>query len=266
MTSNKVALPGLTRADSTTMSTDDARKAIPKNKNPFHVVTTWTPEMLQLIDIDIPEPTETTNDFTRSKQKASRYWSTDVTFRYRDPETNREFTSGVIKMSDNDVPRIDSLSYGNDFFYATCNKAIGDAVVAAASKKNLSVTTDDEKTVSNQNQWWKTINKAKGRCGVLDNEGTFTPRDLHAIMLKTEAGIKASLDISIKLKYNTKDGSNRKPTSQFRIVLDLSRGFIRRLRNDVAPPPLESSIETAPVSRSDIATEDLLDELNSLEI
>jgi hypothetical protein len=266
MTSNKVALPGLTNSKSSTMSEDQVRAQFPKNKNPFHVITNWTPEMLSLVDIDVPEPIETTNDFTRSKQRAARYWSTEVTFNYTDPETNKEYKSGVIKMSDNDIPRIDNQSYGGDYFYATCNKAIGDAIVKAAAKKNIAATTDDEKTVSNENQWWKTINKAKGRMGVLDGSGNFNPKDLHGIMLKTEAGVKGAIDISVKLKFNTKDGSNKKPSSQFRLVFDLSRGFIRKLRNDVAPPPLETSVETAPVSKKDIASDELLQELDALEI
>ena len=85
-------------------------------------------------------------------------------------------------------------------------------------------------------------------------------------MLKTEAGIKGAIDISVKLKFGSKDGSNKKPSSQFRLVFDLSRGFIRKLRNDVAPPPLETSVETAPVSKRDIATDDLLQEIDALEI
>jgi hypothetical protein len=266
MTSSRVALPGLTNSNTATMSEDQVRAQFPKGKNPFHVITNWTPEMLNLVEIEVDEPVETTNDFTRGKQKAARYWSSDVKFSYTDPETNKEYKSGVIKMSDNDIPRVDSLSYGGDYFYATCNKAIGDAVVKAAAKKNIAATTDDEKTMSNQNQWWKTINKAKGRMGVLDSDGNFNPKDLHGVMLKTEAGIKGSIDISIKLKYNTKDGSNRKPNSQFRLVFDLSRGFIRKLRNDVPAPPIESSVETAPVSKKDIASNELLDELNSLQL
>ena len=115
---------------------------------------------------------------------------------------------------------------------------------------------DDEKTLSNENQWWKTINKAKGRMGVLDTSRNFLPKDLHNVMIKTESGVKASLDISVKLKCNTKDGSNRSPSTQFRMVFDLSRGFIRSLRNDVAPPPLEASVETAPVTKKDIATDE----------
>jgi hypothetical protein len=266
MTSSKVALPGLTNSRTSNMSEEQARAQFPKKGNPFHIVTNWTPQMLDLIEIDVPEPIETTNDFTRSKQRAARYWSTEVTFRYTDPETNKEYSSGIIKMTDCDIPRIDNQSYGVDYFYATCNRAIGEAIVKAAGKKNIAATVDDEKAVSNENQWWKTINKAKGRIGVLDGTGNFNPKDLHGIMLKTEAGIKGAIDISVKLKFGSKDGSNKKPSSQFRLVFDLSRGFIRKLRNDVAPPPLETSVETAPVSKKDIANDDLLQELDALEI
>ena len=92
MTSNKVALPGLTNTNTPKMSEESARAQFPKKGNPFHIVTNWTPEMLKLIEIDVPEPIETTNDFTRSKQRAARYWSTEVSFRYTDPETNKEYT------------------------------------------------------------------------------------------------------------------------------------------------------------------------------
>lgn len=266
MTTIGVPLSGLTDKQRPNMSEESARSSIPKNKNPFHVVSNWTPEMLKLVDIVVPEPIETTNDFTKSKQRAARYWSTEVTFQYEDPDTKRVWSSKIIKMAECDVPRVDNASYGGDYFYATCNKAIGDAIVAAANKKNIAATIDDEKTVSNENQWWKTINKAKNRIGVLDKEGNFAAQDLHNIMLKTEAGLKVALDVSVKLKYNTKDGSNRKPDSPFRLVFDASRGFIRKLRNDIMPPPLESSIETAPASKKDIAGDELLDELASLQI
>lgn len=246
--------------------TSDARKAFPKNRNPFHVIKEWTPQMLELVEIRVGDAVETTNDFTKSKSKAARYWSRSVTFSYTDPETNKEYTSGVIRMTNNDIPWINNQSYGVGFFYATCNRAIGNAIVDAATKKSVTCTMDDEKTVSNENQWWKTINKAENRIGALEKDGTFVPRNIHDIMLKTEAGIKASLDVIVKLKFNTKDGSNIKPNSQYRINFDLSRGFIRGLRNDVAPPSIEASVETAPVSKTDIATDELLDELESLGI
>lgn len=69
-----------------------------------------------------------------------------------DPTSNKEYSSSIIKISKCDIPRVDSASYGGDYFHATCNRSIGEAIVAAAAKKNISVIIDDEKTVSNERQ------------------------------------------------------------------------------------------------------------------
>lgn len=259
--SSKVPLPGLARTDK--MSKDTAK--IPAGKNPFHTISNWTPELLQQVEIVVDDAVETTNDFTRSKQKAARYWSADVKFRYNDGKT--EYESGVIKMTNNDIPYIKNESYGGGYFYATCNVNIGNAIRDAAAKKNVQVSTDDEKTMSSSEQWWKTINKAEGRVGILQKDGTFVPKDLHGILVKTESGIRASIDVTVKVKFNSKAGKNFNPNKDvFRIVFDCSRCTIKSLRNPVDPPPLESSVEQAPSSRTDIANDDLINELESLEI
>lgn len=238
---------------------------IPPGKNPFHTINNWTPELLSLIEIVVDTPIETTNDFTRSKQKAGRYWSTEVKFKYNDGKN--EYESGVIKMTNNSVPYIKNESYGGGYFYATCNKAIGDAIRDAAAKSNIQVATDDEKAISNTEQWWKTINKADGKVGILQDDGTFVPRDLHEILLKTESGVSMSIDVIVKLKFGSKTGKNYNPSKdKLRIILDCSRGIIKGLRNGIEPPPIEASVEQTPVSRTDIATESLLAELESLDL
>lgn len=262
MTSKKVPLPGLTRENNMSTSTD---QKIPAGKNPFHVVTNWTPELLSKIEVVVEDPIETTNDFTRSKQKAARYWSGDVKFKFSDGKA--EYESGVIKMSNNQIPYIKNESYGGGYFYATCNRAIGEAIRDAAAKKNINVVIDDEKAMSDTEHWWKTINKTDGRVGVLQQDATFVPKDFHQVLVKTESGISASIDVIVKLKFNSRSGKNFNPGKDaYRINFDCSRAVIRSLRNPIEPPPLQTSVEQVPVSRADVAAESLLNELDSLEI
>lgn len=259
----KVPLPGITKLPAK-MSEEVQKSPFPKNSNPFYVVTDWKPELFEHVTVRISDPTETTNDFTRLKSKTARYWVCDVGFEYTDPNTNRRYKSGIMKMTDCDVPYVNSQNYGTNFFYSTCNRHIGDAIIKAAAKKNMLVSPDDERVISNPNQWWKTINKVDGRVGTLDADANFRPVDLHELFARTENGIKASLDVVAKLKFSTKDGSNIRQGSQFRIAFDLSRGLIKGLNNNVAPPMLESSIEIAPVRKTDVTSADLAEELSAL--
>ncbi|KAK5153554.1 hypothetical protein LTR04_006172 [Oleoguttula sp. CCFEE 6159] len=72
--------PGL-QSPSNNMNQQQSVK-LPSGKNSFASVTDWTLELLSQIEIVVSQPEETTNDFTRSKKKAARYWATDAVFKF----------------------------------------------------------------------------------------------------------------------------------------------------------------------------------------
>lgn len=250
---SKVPLVGMAR------SGEKQPQQLPKNKNPFDTQSNWTADLLDQINVFVGEPIETTNDFTKSKKANARYWSTEVVFKYE------SYESKVIKMAGCQVPYVQSASYGGDYFYTTFNKALGDAIVKAGNDIGLTVQANDDKLPYTDEFPWKTINKAAGRVGILDKEGKFIPKDLHNVLLKTEGGIRASVDIIIKLKGNT-TGSNRNARTPFKIVADCSRCYIRQTRQDIPAPELESVVETLRGTRADVASDDLISELESLDL
>lgn len=249
----KVPLTGMAKNNTTQAQT------LPPNKNPFETISNWTPELLSLIDVVVAEPVETTNDFTKSKKANARYWSAEVLFRYE------AYESKVIKMTGCQIPYIQNASYGGDYFYSTFNKALGDAIVKAGNNIGLTVQPNEDKLPYTDEFPWKTINKAGGRVGILDREARFLPKNLHDLLLKTESGIRASIDVIIKLKGNT-NGPNRNQRTPFKIVVDCSRCYIRQTRQDIPAPELESVVETIRGTKADIASDDLINELEGLEL
>lgn len=232
---------------------------LPENKNPFETVSNWDAAKLAQIEVNVAEPVETTNDFTRSKKAAARYWSAEVRFKFRGYE------SKVVKMSQCGIPYIGSESYGGDYFYATVNKALVDAVAKAGNDAGLTIQPNDDKLPFTEDTPWKTINKAKGRAGVLDKSGSFHAKDLHGVFVKTEKGVGASIDVIFKLKAHT-EGAARTQRTPFKVVMDCSRCYIRSLRHEVEPPALETVVETMLATKADVAPDGLIDELEGLEI
>lgn len=247
---SKVALHGMAKNKPPPLS---------KDKNPFEVVSNWTPELLEQIEVFIAEPIETTNDFTRSKKAAARYWSSDVVFKYAGYE------SRVIKTTGCQIPYIPAEKYGEDFFYSTFNKDLGSAIVKAGNNIGLTVQDHDDKLPYTDELPWKRVNKARGRVGTLERNGTFSAKDLHNILLKTESGIRASIDVVIKVKGNTA-GENRNQRTPFKIAVDCSRCYIRKIREDIPAPELESVVETIRGNKADVASDDLVSELENLEL
>ena len=254
MNTTKVALPGLTNKPQM------AQAQFPEGKNPFEAVSQWTPDLLSKVEVLVSTPVETTSDFTRTKKPGARYWSSDVTFKYKN------FESKVIKMSSCDIPYIASESYGGDYMYALINRAIGDAVVRAGTEATLTVQANDDKLACSGDIWWKTINKIKGRVGTLNKEGSFVPRDFHGILAKTEGGVRGTIDVIFKLKCHTDDKSNRTGRTPFKIVADCSRFYIKQLNQDIVAPPLEATVETIRGNRADVATDDLMSAIDALEL
>jgi hypothetical protein len=254
---SKVALPGLTSAKPPKM-TEVSEDTLPKGKNPFLTTLTWTPELMKQIEVVISDLTETTSDFTRKRNPKNRYWKAKVSFKHG------SYTSQIIKIGGCEVPYMKATNYGKDYFIASLQKPIADAIIASAMQKEIIVTKNDPKIHCPDNEWWATINGIAGRTGIVDGAGNFVTRDLDLILQKTEQGVLVNLDLVLTIRLTTTDGSERSSKSPFRIVPDCSRAAIKELRRDVQPPQVESQIPQQQAARGDVASQDLIDALDAL--
>ena len=260
MKTNAVPLPGLANQNSSM-----SLSKLAAGKNPFYSITNWDEDSLRNVTVEVKKTIETTNDYTRKSKPSSRYWSSDVLFKYTDA-SGKEFSSKVIKMGICDIPYVPSESYGSNYFYANVNAAIVRKIVEAANDSQMNVSEYDKKLSSTEANRWFTINKSQNKVGTLDAKGTMNPRDLHEILVKTEKGVTATVDVIVKLKADDPNGSERSSRTPFHVNFDCSRATIKKRHTYIEPPPLESSVEQAPAQKSDIATDELIGELESLGI
>ncbi|KAJ4002538.1 hypothetical protein NW766_012863, partial [Fusarium irregulare] len=250
------ALPGLTAQHRSSPTSDNM--SLPANKNPFTSVGKWTQALMDQIEINIDDIKETTSDFTRKKYPKNRYWKALVNFKHG------KYEQRVIKMSDCDVPFIKSGTYGTEYIVARLQKVVGDAIVAKALEKDIVVSLQDKRAVSDENNWWATVNNTNGRIGIIDANGNFEPKDLGVVFIKTEQGVKLNLDVVFSIKLTLTDGRERTTRDAFNLVADCSRGAIMAIRQDIEPPTVEAAIPQQPASKNDVASQELCDALDSL--
>jgi len=253
---SKVALPGLTNSSANPLSS--RTMSLPTNKNPFTIVGKWTDDLIKQIEIKIDEINETTSDFTRKRHPNNRYWKAQVHFKHG------KYEQRIIKMADCDVPYIKATNYGTDYIVARLQKAVGDAIVQEALKKDIVVSLQDKRAASDENNWWMTINNTSGRIGVIDKQGQFDPKDLGAIFTKTNEGVKLNLDLVFSIRLTITDKRERTSRDAFTLVADCSRGAITAARLDIQAPSVEASIPQQPASKEDIASAELIDMIDGL--
>ncbi|KJZ69349.1 hypothetical protein HIM_11260 [Hirsutella minnesotensis 3608] len=232
--------------------------SLTSGKNPFPNVGKWTPELLNRIQVEIDDVKETTSPFTRSKNPGNRYWKAYVHFKFE------KFESKIIKMTDCDVPHIKASNYGTDFIIARLQKSVGDKIVAEALKKDIVVSLDDKRVPSDENNWWLTINNTSGRIGTINPRGEFDPKDLGAIFKATEEGVKLNLDLVFSLKLTLENKRDRSNVDKFSLVADCSRGAIRAIRQAVEAPSIDTAIPQQKASKDDVASQELVDEIDKL--
>ncbi|PHH90156.1 hypothetical protein CDD83_4378 [Cordyceps sp. RAO-2017] len=234
--------------------------SLPTKKNPFVATGKWTLPLLEQLEIKIDDIAETTSDFTRIKNPTNRYWKAYIHF------VSGKYESRIIKMCDCDVPYMKATNYGTEFIVARLQKVVGDAIKAKALEKNIVVDLSDKRAASDENNWWMTINNVNGRIGLIDGEGRFEPRDLGAIMNKTEAGVKLNLDLVLSLRLTLENKKDRDSRSAFNIVADCSRGAIIAARQDIEAPAVETGVPQQSASKEDVASQELVDMLSELDI
>ncbi|KAF5530701.1 hypothetical protein FNAPI_13495 [Fusarium napiforme] len=232
--------------------------SLPTNKNPFTSVGKWTQALVDQLDIEIDDIKETTSDFTRKKYPKNRYWKAQIKFKHG------QYGIKIVKMNDCDVPYIKSATYGTKYILARLQKVVGDTIAAKALEKDIIVSLQDKRAVSDENNWWVTINNTNGRIGIIDSHGNFDPKDAGAVFAKTEQGMKLNIDLVFSIKLTITDGRDRTTKDAFTLVADCSRGAIQAIRQDIEPPAVEATIPQQAASKSDIASQELCDALDSL--
>lgn len=258
---SKVPLPGLTKSSKAILNDlNMSQTKFSSNKNPFTTNAKWTPDLLKQISIVIDDPVETTSNFTRQRNPTNRYWKAQVHFEFD------KFKQRIIKMADCDVPYIKATNYGSQFIVARLQKAVSDAIVAEALKKNIIITIQDKRAASDDNNWWTTINNIDGRIGTVDNAGQFEPKDLGAIFNKTQEGVKINFDVVLTIKLTTTDKRDKTSRDAFSLVADCSRGALIAVKQDIEAPQVETNIPQQPASKGDIAPQELTELIDQLLI
>lgn len=252
---SKVPLPGLSNEKQSKMS-----DPLPKGKNPFNNRGDWTPEQLKQLNITVADLRETTSDFTRKRNPGHRYWKGQIIFKFDG------FESRILKMNNCAVPYNKNATYGKDFIYANLQKPVADAIVAACAREEIIATHHDNKLSGTDQDWWATINGTDGRLGTVDQSGDFDPKDMKTVFDRSENGALFNFDLVFSIRLTIEGGRERRPNDSFRIVTDCSRGAVKAINQSIPPPFVESQIPQQKATRTDVASQELLDAIGALSV
>lgn len=255
-----VPLTGLARTEN--MSEENKETAavkLPKG-NPFETFNGWNEELFNEVKVTVGTINETTSDFTKKKNPTHRYWRAPIKF------SCKGYESEVLKQSSIQVPYNKGQTYGQDYMYVAMPKFIGKHIAEAAAKQGIHVQTDDDRLNSTDEVWWKTLNNCADNCGIITKDGEFVQREISNAFRTTKKGIVVNVDYCVSIRLTKEQLSERTDKDIFKVVLDCSRVALRHVRVDVEGPPLAARVPTTKAVRDDIASDDLLNQLESLGI
>lgn len=256
---DRVPLPGLTATE----NMSDKKKA---PKNIFLSTTKWTQELVDSIDVIVGDVKSTTNTFTLRNNPDARHWKADISFRHGDN------ASSILKEGNAPIPWNRGNTYGTDYIYVNLPIIIGRKVQAAVQAKGFKCKTEDDRLISDGDDWWKSVNTAAERNGVVKADASFEQRDIGSIFKVTKTGIVVNLDYIIsvkltKLKSELGDAAEKLDNKDvFRLAIDASRVGLKQIKFDAPGPPLVPRIPTQRAAKDDIASDDLLEELSMLGV
>ena len=253
-----VPLTGLARVEN--MSQENKAAKLPSKGNPFEVFNNWNEETFNEVEVVIGTINETTSDFTKKKNPKNRYWRAPVTFKIRDHE------SEVLKQTNIEVPYNKGQTYGQDYMYVAMPKFVGKHIEEAAAKQGIAVQVDDERLNSTDTKWWKTLNNCADNCGIITKDGQFQQRDISNAFRSSKQGIIVNVDYCVSLRLTKTTTDDRNDQDVFRDVLDCSRVALKHVRVDVEGPPLTARVPTTKAIKDDVATDELMQQLESLGI
>lgn len=243
--------------------------ALPTNKNPFTTFSDWDPASLNQIRIIISEPDETTGAFTRAQNPKDRHWKSAVSFSFG------AFKATSLKISNVDIPFCEKAGYGESYVYACLNSHVGRAIRDAATNAGYILNVDEERVVSTEEQWWKTVNKVSGNFGSVSADG-FVTRSLPGIFEKTKKGIMVTAELRFFVKLHTTDMKDKTPQSVMRLGVEAVRLYVKSINRNIQMPLIHPKLPAGVlsgagaskpvVSRTDVAPDDLLAELEGLGI
>ncbi|KAF2861614.1 hypothetical protein K470DRAFT_263517 [Piedraia hortae CBS 480.64] len=262
----RAVVRGIAEATGGTWSTREvaARKrrtrlASPEQRDVLDIVSqSATAPLSAKVEVVIGTITETTSEFTRKKNPGNRYWRAPVSFR------SNNFESLVLKQANVAVPYNRGNNYGTDYIYVNMPKFVGMHLKKAAERQGLVVQIDDDRLHSTDTDWWKTLNNCTDNCGIITQSGDFEPRDLNNIFRVTKKGVVVNVDYCVSLRLTKTNGEDLSSTDVFRVVLDCSRVALKKVKVDVEGPPMAAKIPTTLAVKDDVATDDLLVQLEAM--
>jgi hypothetical protein len=233
--------------------------------SPFDKIVDWDRETLKKIVIGLTVPVETTSEFTRKQKPTERYWKSTINFHYK------SFESDKLRFSSIPVPYVpDKSTYGVSYAYGILNSYVKEAILSAAASVGMRVDCDDPKLVSNETQWWKTINKIERHVFSLRSNGHRDFVLVDQLMQGTEAGVQLSGGLMFTLKYSTTNNEDMPNGATYKIGVEAKELYVVAAGVAVAQPTYAVR-EKVPTSaskpvKSDAASDELLELLRNLGV
>jgi hypothetical protein len=238
-------------------TTDPAQKSIKVN----------TPERFARLTVESLSMTATTSDFTRSLNASAKHWKGVPVFRYN------QTVSTSLHFSNVKIPYFKDKAgnYGAPSGYVT---ASFDPFIKKGLEQLLkgqlgSVEMDEPRIISTPREWWKNISLSPESIGTLDASTQFTPVSVSNLLKTTQKGFVISGEFKVVAKYKTEDGSEYRHGDKVIIALELIRGFISAIKQDIANPQREVTTRGTKVALpqlSDVTSDSVLGELAALRI
>lgn len=239
-----------------------AANKVAEAKKFFGTNGSWTEDNFKNVKIIVADPKESTNAFTKQTKPNARYWKSGIEFEYKD------YKSKVIKMVNVRVPYMGKQNYGSNYIVGELQRIVGEHIVAAALKKDIIVTMDSKDIKYDNDKWWSTVNGVKhDNVGFLTTQGVLEQVELPVLFERSDnKGLIMNLDVYFNIKFSTEDGGDRTSKSKFTISTEISRGYIMDFGVDIEPPATESSIPVQPATKIDVASQELMDKFNKLNV
>lgn len=245
--------------------------AVPKGKNPFERIGRWnTKELLDSLEV-VTSPIQDTTEATRRSQSNNsggninrkptntRHYRSNVTFKCNGYE------SKVIKNFSAGIPRVKTRDYGDNYCYASLQKAIADKVIKAYADQNIRVTCVENNVNGADDEWWATISNMAGRTGFIKQK-QFVEKPLSAVFNNPNntGGVVANIDMVLSVKLKKEDNMERDANDVFTIAVECSRCVIAGINEDIPPPNIKSQVPTISLAKDDIIDDELANALDAM--
>lgn len=273
---SRVPLPGLAAVDDSVFNTSSSNteefikvpkmSTVPKGKNPFERVGVWNGEIYDNLQIVVGAIDETTSAARRTQGRDqgnpnthsnTRHWRSNISFKCNG------YDSRVIKNFGVGVPKVKSREYGNNYCYASLQKAIADKIIKACADKNIRVTHVEQNVHGSDDEWWATVNNMAGRTGFIKAK-QFVEKPLSTVFNNTNGGVTANVDFLVSLKLKKDDNTDRSENDVYSLAVECSRFVISNLNQNIPVPDIKSQTPTIALAKDDVIDDELANALDEM--